>query len=180
VSIGRLSPPGTRPVESTISPVWPDLIYLAISIGITLWVGRFFHRNGRIFLVEIFQGRESFADSLNHLLVVGFYLVNIGWLTLALRLEFGSNPANMSGAVEFLSTKVGLVLLVLGGMHLVNLLLFSIVRRKIFMDSIGPVVEPRNTSASIGEAGADVAGRDEGEAHPLRTLADELEEDESE
>jgi hypothetical protein len=50
------------------------LVYLAISIGLTVWVARTLHRNGRIFLVDVFRGNEALADSVNHLLVVGFYL----------------------------------------------------------------------------------------------------------
>src|SRR5688572_32697824 len=61
------------------------LTYLAISIALTVWVARTLHKNGRIFLVDSFHGNESLADSVNHLLVVGFYLINIGYVTLALR-----------------------------------------------------------------------------------------------
>jgi hypothetical protein len=54
------------------------LSYLAISIGLTIWVARTLHKNGRVFLVEAFHGNEELADSVNHLLVVGFYLINGG------------------------------------------------------------------------------------------------------
>jgi hypothetical protein len=91
------------------------LVYLAISICLTVWVARTLHKNGRIFLVDSFLGNESLADSVNHLLVVGFYLINIGYVTLALR--YGAAAANAQEALEALSTKIGLVLLVLGGMH---------------------------------------------------------------
>src|SRR3979411_1263024 len=58
------------------------LIYLAISIGLTIWVARTLHRNGRIFLVDVFHGNEPLADSVNHLLVVGFYLISFGYVSL--------------------------------------------------------------------------------------------------
>jgi len=67
------------------------LIYLALSLGITYWVGQTLHRNGRVFLIENFEGQESLADSINHLLLVGFYLVNVGFVSLALR--YGTGPA---------------------------------------------------------------------------------------
>ena len=102
--------------------------YLAISVALTVWVARTLHKNGRIFLVDSFLGNEQLADSVNHLLVVGFYLINIGYVTLALK--YGVAAANTQEAVESLSTKVGLVLLVLGGMHFFNLFVFARMRRR--------------------------------------------------
>lgn len=102
--------------------------YLTISICLTVWVARTLHKNGRIFLVDSFLGNEPLADSVNHLLVVGFYLINIGFVALALK--YGAAAASAQEAVETLSTKVGLVLLVLGGMHFFNLAVFSKMRRR--------------------------------------------------
>ena len=68
------------------------------------------------------------ADAVNHLLVVGFYLVNLGFVALALR--YGDKPADLQGAVEFLSTKVGLATVVLGLMHFFNLKNFDRMRRR--------------------------------------------------
>jgi hypothetical protein len=99
--------------------VWTYLIYVAVSLAVTIWVGQSLHGNGRIFLVENFQGREKLADSVNHLLLVGFYLVNIGFVCLALR--YGGKPTDLVGAVEFLSTKIGIVIVVLGAMHFFNM-----------------------------------------------------------
>jgi hypothetical protein len=92
--------------------------YLAISVALTVWVARTLSKNGRVFLVDGFAGDERLADSVNHLLVVGFYLINMGYVTLALKL--GDKPVSTQEAIEFLSTKVGLVLLVLGAMHFFN------------------------------------------------------------
>jgi len=99
--------------------VWTYLIYAAVSLAVTIWVGRSLHGNGRIFLVENFHGREKLADSVNRLLLVGFYLVNIGFVCLALR--YGEKPTDLVGAVEFLSTKIGLVIVLLGAMHFFNM-----------------------------------------------------------
>jgi len=102
--------------------------YLAISVALTVWVARTLHRNGRIFLVDSFLGNEPLADSVNHLLVVGFYLINVGYVTLALK--YGVAAANAQESLETLSTKVGLVLLVLGFMHFFNLAVFTGMRRR--------------------------------------------------
>ena len=108
--------------------VWTYLSYLLISVLLTVWVARTLHKKGRIFLVDAFGGNEALADSVNHLLVVGFYLINIGYVALALK--EGTRPSNLQEVVELLSTKLGIVLLVLGAMHFFNLFVFSRMRRK--------------------------------------------------
>jgi len=102
--------------------------YVAISVFLTIWVAQTLHKNGRVFLVEVFGGDESLADSVNHLLVVGFYLINLGYISLAL--EIGGDIVSVREGVEALSWKIGLVLLVLGGMHFFNLVIFNRIHRR--------------------------------------------------
>ncbi|MEM9752623.1 MAG: hypothetical protein AAF916_04485 [Planctomycetota bacterium] len=102
-------------------------VYLAISLSLTVWVAKTLHHNGRVFLVRAFHGDEHLADSVNHLLVVGFYLINIGWVTLALK--YGIDARDLARVFETLSTKIGLVLLLLGVMHFINLAVFNRMRR---------------------------------------------------
>ncbi len=100
--------------------------YLAISVGLTVWVARTLHQNGRVFLVDAFRGNEELADSVNHLLVVGFYLINIGYIALALTT---TNPmTTLRGIIELESVKIGVVLLILGAMHFFNILVFAKMR----------------------------------------------------
>src|SRR3712207_6268937 len=99
------------------------LVYLAVSIGLTVWVARTLHKNGRAFLLDAFHQNEGLADSVNHLLVVGFYLINLGYVSLALKT--GAAVDDAGEAIELLSWKVGLVLLVLGGMDFFNLYVFQ-------------------------------------------------------
>src|SRR6266550_8144234 len=116
------------------------LVYLAISIALTVWVAHTLHKNGRIFLVDVFHGNEPLADSVNHLLVVGFYLINLGFVSLALKL--GYDISTPKEGIEALSVKVGTVMLVLGGMHFFNLLIFSRMRRRATMRNAPPPVYP--------------------------------------
>src|SRR4051812_36912244 len=116
------------------------LLYLPISVAMTVWVARTLHRNGRVFLVAAFRGNETMADSVNHQLVVGFYLINVGFITTALR--FGTKPADFEGMLEFLSTKLGVVLLVLGAMHFFNLFNFDKMRRKGMRPDALPATVP--------------------------------------
>ena len=116
------------------------VIYLAVSVALTIWVARTLHRNGRVFLVQAFRGREDMADAVNHLLVVGFYLINIGFITFALR--YGTKPTTAQEAFEFVSTKLGIVLLVLGGMHFFNIFNFDKMRRKGLTREQAPAAAP--------------------------------------
>jgi hypothetical protein len=104
------------------------LAYLGISIALTVWVARTLHRRGRVFLIDAFMGDEKLADSVNDLLVVGFYLLNLGYIALVLK--YGTKPTDLAESIEFLSTKVGLVLMILGTMHFANLLVFGGLRRR--------------------------------------------------
>lgn len=115
-------------------------LYLVISIALTTWVARTLSRNGRVFLVDVFHGNAPLADSVNHLLVVGFCLVNLGYVAMALKLGYDVNSTR--GSIEALSTKIGWVLLVLGAMHFFNLYVFSAIRRRAVLDVAPPPVEP--------------------------------------
>ncbi len=103
------------------------LIYLLISVSVTIWVARTLHKRGAIFLVDAFHGNAELADSVNHLLVVGFYLINIGYVSLALKTA--AVVSTSRAAIELLSDKMGMVLLILGAMHFFNLYVFSRIRR---------------------------------------------------
>ncbi len=116
------------------------IVYLLISIALTVWVGRTLHANGRVFLLDVFHGNEGLADSVNHLLVVGFYLINFGYVSLALQL--GYQVLDARGVIEALSTKIGVVLLVLGGMHFGNLYVFSRIRRRAVLPYAPPPILP--------------------------------------
>ena len=110
--------------ETTIVVTY--LVYLLISVTLTIWVARTLHKRGAIFLVDAFHGNAELAASVNHLLVVGFYLINIGFVTLALKTT--AQITNSRAAIELLSDKLGVVLLTLGGMHFFNLFVFSRIR----------------------------------------------------
>lgn len=123
-------------------------LYLAISIALTVWVARTLHKNGRLFLVDAFHGNEALADSINHLLVVGFYLVNAGYVTLALK--YGDRAADVQTLLETLSTKVGAVLLILGAMHFFNLYVFSKMRKRALLHSAPPPIPPQTRVPVVG------------------------------
>jgi len=108
--------------------------YLVISIAMTIWVARTLSKNGQVFLVDSFDGNETLAESVNHLLVVGFYLLNIGYILLALETHREINTIRTS--IEFLSQQVGFVLLVLGLLHLINVIVIAKWRHRVVRNKL--------------------------------------------
>ena len=111
------------------------LIYITLSLGITIWVGRTLNKHGRVFLVQNFEGDETLASAINHLLLVGFYLINIGFICYTLE-STGQVPQNYAQAIEFLSKKIGFMVIVLGAMHFA--LMYMLVRFKMPIKSHMP------------------------------------------
>ena len=107
--------------------------YLALAVPVTLWVGGTLRRNGRVFLLDVFDGDEELASAVNSLLVVGFYLVNLGYVSIALKV--GAEVTTATQAIEALSLKVGAVVLVLGVLHLGNLYVLNKLRRRAQLTS---------------------------------------------
>ncbi|WP_052629755.1 hypothetical protein [Pseudoxanthomonas suwonensis] len=99
------------------------LLYLGISIAMTVWVARTLSKNGEVFLVKCFGQDAQLAKSTNHLLVVGFYLVNIGFI--ALRMDGWNEQKAMASMIPYVAGKVGLSVLVLGAMHFFNMAMIA-------------------------------------------------------
>jgi len=108
------------------------VLYLLISIAMTIWVARTLSKNGRIFLIDSFDGNEALADSVNHMLTVGFYLINLGYIFLAL--QTNRNIGSVRESIEFLSQKIGFVLVVIGILHFLNVFVISKWRNKSIRD----------------------------------------------
>jgi len=121
--------------------VWTYIVYIALSIPLTIWVAHTLCKNGRIFLIDSFRGNERLADSVNHLLVVGFYLINIGYVALALKERIA--PTDVREVFETISRKIGVVMLVLGVMHFFNILVFSKMRRRALLQALPPPIPPQ-------------------------------------
>jgi hypothetical protein len=120
--------------------VWMYLAYLLISAGLTVWVAGTLSRNGLVFLQDVFaDGR--LAKAINQLLVMGFYLLNLGFVTVAMRSSDAVTSA--SGALETLSWKIGFVLLVLGVLHFFNVFALNRYRRgRLRQQSARPPLPP--------------------------------------
>jgi AcrR family transcriptional regulator len=161
------------------------LIYLLISVGLTVIVGRALSRSGRGFLLEVFDGNAGLAEAVNRLLVVGFYLLNLGFVTLTMQ-----TSGNIDGArqgLQLLSVKIGEVLLVLGALHFANLAIFAKVRSRAQASSLlargvrrtltsvaDPALTPRaqQTRSAIIEAALELFRSRGYEATTMRAIAE--------
>ena len=117
------------------------VVYLAVTVPLTVWVGRALRRHGEVFLVDVFLGDERLAHAVNQLLVIGFYLLDLGYLTyfMTSSTEVGTSRQLM----EVLSTKVGGVVLVVGLVHFTNVWALNAFRRRALLRAQGvPPVAP--------------------------------------
>jgi len=102
------------------------VVYAVFSTALTIWLARTLGSNGRVFLHDVFPGSPALGDAVNHLLVVGFYLVNFGFALLHL---VGGRASTVREAIETLAVKMGSLLLALAFMHFANLYVFNRIRR---------------------------------------------------
>ena len=107
-------------------------LYVAITIVVTIWVARTLFKNGKKFLIDIFHGNKDLADAVNNLLVVGFYLINIGYAVYTLRVA--DRVDNARDVIEILSLKLGAIILILGCMHFMNMFIFFRLRRRALIE----------------------------------------------
>jgi hypothetical protein len=119
---------------------------------LTLWVGHALRKHGDVFLVDVFQGDTRLAGAVNQLLVISFYLLNFGYLMYFMAttkvVEHGRQ------VMELLSTKVGVVALVVGAVHIANVWCLHAFRRRALLRAAGrPLVAP-NGRTRVAEPAA--------------------------
>jgi hypothetical protein len=91
------------------------LVYLPLSIGAAWIAGQSLYKNGKAFLLEVSGGKAKLANSLGRLLASGFYLLTLGYLSLYM--PVAGEISSMAEMLEVLSVKLGILLLILGGTH---------------------------------------------------------------
>jgi hypothetical protein len=104
-----------------------DLLYFAISIALVVAVGQALSRSGRAFLHEVYGGQDGAAQAVSRLLVVAFYLLSLGFV--ALTAPSSAGRLRPGQALELLTGKVGVLLLVLGALHVTSTVIFARLRR---------------------------------------------------
>jgi hypothetical protein len=126
------------PSASFLVPVYGA--YAAVSVTLTVFLARTLFRNGAVFLEDVFKDTPKMADAVNRLLVVGFYLFNLGYAALIMKATGGYTAID---AVEVLAWKLGALLMSLGVMHFANMYLFYRIRRRARIAVLPPPVAPQ-------------------------------------
>jgi hypothetical protein len=127
------------------------LLYLAVTIPMTLWVARALQRYGQIFLNDVFSGDTNLAKAVNHLLVIGFYLLNLGYVALFMTSQ--AQVDSVRRLMEVLSAKVGAVAIVVGLVHFANVWAFNAFRRRALLRAKAlPPLEPNGFTPVMATA----------------------------
>lgn len=124
--------------------------YIAVSVGLTVWLARTLSRNGDVFLVDVFPGQKELAHAVNQLLVVGFYLLNLGWSfwqVTALRLNAGEGT---DVGLRKLTVTLGTLMFSLAVIHFGNLYLFYRIRRRAKQQATYAPVPPTSPAIPPG------------------------------
>jgi hypothetical protein len=101
--------------------------YLLITLYVVFRVGHLLYKHGRPFLVCTFKGNTILADSINKVLLAGYYLVNAGYSITVLKVW--QTVGSLEQMLDVLSFKSGIIILTLGFMHLFNVLVLLVIGR---------------------------------------------------
>ncbi|MGH8973263.1 MAG: hypothetical protein ACRD0C_08660 [Acidimicrobiia bacterium] len=116
------------------------LIYSVTSIGLVVWLARTLFHNGALFLEDVFEDKPRLAEAVNRLLVIGFYLLNLGYAFLILKAD---SAVDALSATEVLVHRLGTLLISLGVLHLLNMYVFYRIRRRAEVATLPPPVAPQ-------------------------------------
>lgn len=115
--------------------------YVSVSVALTVWIARTLSKHGEVFLEDVFSHNPRMSGAVNRLLVVGFYLLNLGYALLTLRGDHAElTPVQ---AIEMLAMKLGALMIALGVLHFFNLYLFYRIRRRGQIRLAPPPVKPQ-------------------------------------
>ncbi|MFM2213563.1 MAG: hypothetical protein RL427_826 [Bacteroidota bacterium] len=103
-------------------------IYLPIALFLTYYVSTTLFKNSKIYMLDIFKGREEIANATNKLFETGFYLLNLGFALMILEMNLYQDSYQL--LIEQLSYKIGGFTIYLGIMLFLNLYLFFRGKRK--------------------------------------------------
>ncbi len=91
-------------------------LYLAVVIILVFWVGKRLHRDGEVWINHLFFAHPM-AIRLNNLLLLGYYLVNIGYSIFTL-----TNWNYAEFPLLEAARKIGVILLILSWLHYQNII----------------------------------------------------------
>ena len=103
------------------------IVFLTLMIFLIVYVGRYFYTNGRVFIISLFNGQEALADQVNRLLLIGYYLLNIGYAFLKLRQW--EKIGGLEAMVSSVAGNIGALIFILALIHYCNMLVIYLLSR---------------------------------------------------
>lgn len=103
-------------------------IYAAITVYIIYWVGKAFHTNGRIFILQLFRHDEAMTDTTNNILLIAYYLFNIGYAIL--QLSYWEKVTDLATLISSITTKMGMLIIILAVTHYGNMTLIYFLSKR--------------------------------------------------
>lgn len=115
-------------------------IYAGVAIAMTALLARTLFKAGGVFLDDVFDGKPRLAEAVNRLLVVGFYMLNLGYGLFLLRAEPQETAFD---AVAYLVNRLAILLVTLGLIHFINVIVFWKIRQRAELRNAPPPVAPQ-------------------------------------
>ncbi|MFB6454261.1 hypothetical protein ACE38W_03235 [Chitinophaga sp. Hz27] len=104
------------------------IIYFFITALITILAGWLFYHNGRHFILYFFKGDVGLTDSVNKLLLIGYYLLNLGYAIIMI--GFWEQLNSWQQLIETVASMCGRIMITLGIIHWVNMATIYLLGKK--------------------------------------------------
>ncbi len=97
------------------------IIYLIITFFVIVFVGKLFYKNGRVFILALMRDDAPATDQLNNILLVAYYLFNIGYAFV--KLHLWQKIENLAMLVASIANNISLLIFILASTHYINMML---------------------------------------------------------
>ncbi len=95
------------------------LLFFPAMLAIAVYVAQVCHRHGRIWMLRIFHDDAAFVDAVNNILLVGCYVVNLGYIALCV--AHWEPIAGVDEMIGALRTRIATILFTLAALHYQNI-----------------------------------------------------------
>ena len=110
------------------------IIYLPIISFIMIQIGWQFYKNGEVFLLSLFNNNKPLVKSINNLLLIGYYLTNIGYAIVSI--SYWEKVDSIFTMFNSLSATLGKIILLLALMHYNNIFWLKHLNKSKLLNSI--------------------------------------------
>lgn len=98
-------------------------IFLAIVVYIIVVIGRICYRNGNVYVLSLMPGHEDLCIRINRMLLIGYYLINIGYAaTTLIRWRTITTYAQL---VDMTASALAIIICMLAVLHYLNIYILT-------------------------------------------------------